>query len=306
MPTSDDFSALHHEFWQHYSAARHQEALTVAKLAWESFPERRGYAWVFLAVAHCGLGRADAALEVLERAERENDLWRLRLLGLPELEPLRADPRFDALTKRAEARVASRNFQARLLLAEPEPTVATPTLLVGLHGATSTADEYHRHWLPATRLGCIVASAQSSQPATDTAFCWDDRSQVRRDLESLIDKLPRHAEIVLTGFSQGALVALELALTGDLLSAEGVIAVAPSFPPPERLPVSTVTLNVEIVYGASDLWGWRVPAAAEAMRRRGHRVTVEELPGLGHAFPPDFAGRLPALLRRAREGVRAP
>lgn len=145
MPTSDDFSALHHEFWQHYSAARHQEALTVAELAWESFPERRGYAWVFLAVAHCGLGRADAALEVLERAERENDLWRLRLLSLPELEPLRTDPRFDALTKRAEARVAARNFQACLLLAEPEPTVATPTLLVGLHGATSTADEYHRH-----------------------------------------------------------------------------------------------------------------------------------------------------------------
>src|SRR5262249_27070678 len=115
------------------------EALTVAKLAWDSFPERRGYAWVFLAVAHCGLGRADAALEVLERAERENDLWRLRLLRLPELEPLRTDPRFDALTKRAEARVASRNFQARLLLAEPEPAVATPTLLLGLHGATSTA-----------------------------------------------------------------------------------------------------------------------------------------------------------------------
>src|SRR5262249_33146073 len=106
--------------------------------------------------------------------------------------------------------------------------------------------------------------------------------------------------------SQGALVALELALTGDPAPAIGVIAVAPSFPPPERLPDSTVTLNVEIVYNAGDLWGRRVPVTAEALRSRGHRVTVEELPGLGHDFPHDFAERLPVLLRRAREGVRAP
>lgn len=67
-----------------------------------------------------------------------------------------------------------------------------------------------------------------------------------------------------------------------------------------------MTLNVEIVYDAGDSWARTVPATAEALRRRGHRVTVEELPGRGHDFPPDFAGRLPALLRRARESVRAP
>src|SRR5262252_2268344 len=230
MTIGDDFSALRDQFWQHYTSGRRQEALAVAERAWDGFPERRGYAWLFLAAAHCGLGRPEAALEALERAESENHLWRLQLLRVPELESLRADPRFGALAGRAQARVASRNFQPRLLLAEPEPANTKPTLLLGLHGATSTADEYHRHWLPATRLGCMVASAQSSQPATDTAFCWDDRSQVRRDLESLIDNLPEHSEIVLTGFSQGALVALDVALTGEPLAAAGVIAVAPSFP----------------------------------------------------------------------------
>jgi predicted esterase len=300
MTTADEFSAVRDDFWQHYSAGRRQEALAVAERAWDRFPERRNYAWLFLAVAHCGMGSTDAALEVLERADSQNHLWRLTMLRLRELDPLRSDPRFEALTKRAEARVASRNFQARLVLAEPEPAVMSPTLLLGLHGATSTADEYHRHWLPATRLGCLVASAQSSQPAAEGAFCWDDRGQVRRDLESVIDKLPEHAEIVLTGFSQGAQVALELALTGDLAPAVGLIAVAPSFGPPERLLDSKVTLNVEIVYGSGDSWGRTVPATGEALRRRGHRVTVEELAGVGHDFPPDFAERLPALVRRTR------
>jgi len=79
-----------------------------------------------------------------------------------------------------------------------------------------------------------------------------------------------------------------------------VIAVAPSFGPPERLLDSRVTLNVEIVYGTGDSWGRTVQATGEALCRRGHRVTVEELAGVGHDFPPDFAERLPALVRRAR------
>lgn len=49
-----------------------------------------------------------------------------------------------------------------------------------------------------------------------------------------------------------------------------------------------------------------VPVTAEALLSRGHKVTVEELRDLDHEFPPDFGDRLPALLRRAREGVRAP
>jgi len=306
MTMGDEFSALRDEFWRHHASGRLREALAVAERAWDGLPERRGYAWLFLAAAHCGLGQQDAAIEALERAESENHLWRLGLLRVPELQPLRADPRFEALATRAEARAASRNFQPGLLLKEPEPVVTRPTLLLGLHGATSTADEYHRHWLPATAFGCMVASAQSTQPATETTFCWDDRNQVRRDVKTVISKLPPHGEMVLTGFSQGALVALELALTGDLGPAAGVIAVAPSFPQPERLPDSTMTLNVQIVYGTGDSWGRTVPVVADALHRRGHQVAVDEVPGLGHDFPHDFAERLPALLRRAREGVRAP
>src|SRR5262245_46012557 len=117
--TGDEFSALRDEFWRHHTSGRLREALAVAERAWDGFPERRGYAWLFLAAAHCGLGQQDAAIEVLERAESENHLWRLGLLRVPELQPLRADPRFEALTTRAEARAASRNFQPGLLLKEP-------------------------------------------------------------------------------------------------------------------------------------------------------------------------------------------
>ena len=61
-----------------------------------------------------------------------------------------------------------------------------------------------------------------------------------------------------------------------------------------------MALNVEIVYGTGDSWGRTVPATGEALRRGGHRVTVKELAGVGHDFPPDFVDRLPALVRRAR------
>jgi predicted esterase len=143
---------------------------------------------------------------------------------------------------------------------------------------------------------------QSSQPATETAFCWDDRGHVRRDLGTLLPRLPAHGEIVLTGFSQGGQVALELALAGDVVPAEAVIAVGPSFPPGGHFPAAARRLAVVLLHGTDDPWGRGVAATAEALRAAGHGVVIDEVAGLGHAFPADFPERIGGLLAKA--GVR--
>jgi poly(3-hydroxybutyrate) depolymerase len=253
--------------------------------------------------ANLALGRLDGAVTALETAEAENQLWRIGLLRQPEMEPLRAEPRFAALLARVEARIAAHAFEPRLIVAEPEPPDPRAPLLLGLHGATSVAGDYQARWLPAARLGCVVASVQSSQPAREDAFCWDDRHHVRRDLAAVLPGLPPHGEVVLTGFSQGAAVALELALAGDVVPAAALIAVGPSYPPSARFPEAARVLNVVILRGLDDPWGRSVPGTVEALRAAGHQVHVEEVPGLGHDYPADFAGRLPGLLAAA--GVRA-
>jgi hypothetical protein len=300
MPAATTFDDLREACAAHNRAGRHEEALAAAEEAWRRFPERRHYTWWLVAYADLALGRLSDAVAAMEAAEAENHLWRIGLLRQPVMEPLGAQPRFAALLDRAQARIAARDFRPRLLVAEPGPSGSRAPLLLGLHGATSTADDYHRRWLPAVALGCIVASAQSSQPATEDAFCWDDRDHVRRDLAAVLPDLPPHGEVVLTGFSQGAAVALELALAGDVVPAAAVIGVGPSYPPSMRLPDAARTLDVVILCGMDDPWGRSVPGTVEALRAAGHHVQVDEVPGLGHDYPADFAERLPGLLAAAR------
>jgi predicted esterase len=127
---------------------------------------------------------------------------------------------------------------------------------------------------------------------------------VRRDLAAVLPDLPPHGEVVTTGFSQGAAVALDLALAGDAVQAGAVIGVGPSYPPSAlRVPEAMRTLSVVILRGADDPWGLGVPGTVDALRAAGHRVHVEDVPGLGHEYPADFTGRLPDLLAKA--GVRA-
>jgi predicted esterase len=303
MPDAATFEDLREACSAHNRAGRHEEALAAAEEAWRRFPERRHYSWWLVVYANVALGRLTDAVAALEATEAENQLWRIGPLRQAGMEPLRAEPRFTALLARAEARIAARAFRPRLLVAEPEPPDPGAPLLLGLHGAASVADDYHQRWLPAARLGCIVASVQSSQPATEDAFCWDDRDHVRRDLAAVLPELPPHGEVVLTGFSQGAGVALELALAGDVVPASTVIGVGPAYPPSTRFPVAGRALNVVILHGTEDPWGRSVSGTVEALRAAGHRVLVEEVPGLGHDYPADFGQRLPGLLAAA--GLRA-
>ena len=303
MTAAPTFDELRIACQAHNREGRHEEALAAAEEAWRRFPERRHFSWWLVAYSNLALGRPAGALAALEAAEAQNHLWRIGILRHGVFEPLRAEPRFTALLGRAEARIAAQGFRPRLLVAKPDPSATDAPLLLGLHGATSVADDYHRRWLPAVGLGCIVASVQSSQPATESAFCWDDRDQVRRDLAAVLPEVPAHGEVVLAGFSQGAAIALELALAGDVVPASAVIGVAPSYPPDTRFPEARLALHVVILRGSEDDWGRSVPGTVEALRAAGHRVRVEEVPGLGHDYPDDFADRLPALLAAA--GLRA-
>lgn len=299
MTTAATFDELRSACATHNRAGRHEEALAAAEEAWQRFPARRDFTWYLVAYTNMALGRPSDAMAAIETAEAEGRVWRASLLRIRELDPLREEPRFIALQDRLRARIAARGYQPGLLVAQPEPPDPGAPLLLGLHGATSTAEEYHGHWLPAVGLGCIVASAQSTQPAADHAFCWDDRDQVRRDLAAVLPDLPPHGGVVLTGFSQGAAIAVELAVAGDVVPARGVIGVGPAFPGSADLTAAQRPLDVVLLYGADDSWGATVPGAVDGLRAAGHRVHVAEVPGLGHEFPGDFTDRLPSLLAAA-------
>jgi len=101
----------------------------------------------------------------------------------------------------------------------------------------------------------------------------------------------------MAGFSQGAWVALNLALEGRLVIAGSVVMVAPFAGPDGNLAPAWRRLKVSIVVGENDSYREPVERLARQLRERDHHISTEVVPGLGHAYPQDFASRLPALLR---------
>lgn len=108
--------------------------------------------------------------------------------------------------------------------------------------------------------------------------------------------LPAHGRVVLSGFSQGAWVALQAALRSDILQPAGVVMVAPFLAGRERLEPSGRRLRIAMILGDEDPMIRNPDRVIDALVARGHHVDVVRLAGLGHVYPGDFAERLPHLL----------
>ena len=259
--------------------------------------DRPDWNWYQRAAEEAAAGRLDAAEQIAQDALDSGHLWRASLLGSPAFEKLNGRDRFERVRAEAARRVEARNLKPKVLVASPHRSTAAPLLLV-LHGARGNAADELERWRPATELGFIVAAAQSSQPATEDGFCWDPpRSRVWEDLRAIVPMLPPHARVVSAGFSQGAWVALNLALEGNLLISGSVLMVGPFAAADPDLPRGWRRLKVSILIGENDPYLAPVQGLASQLEERQHHVSLEVISGLGHAYPRDFQARLRGLLR---------
>ena len=260
--------------------------------------ERPDWAWFARSSEQVAGGQFDAAEVTIAAALQAGHLWRVSLLLTPGLAPLLGRERFESLASEARRRVEARNLRPIVLTALPPNAGSIAPLLLILHGATGNAMDELERWRPATELGWIVAAAQSSQPATEHGFCWDPpRERVWRDLREIATALPPHGRVVLAGFSQGAWVAINAALRADIIVAGTAVMVAPFAGPDVGLAGGWRRLRISILIGESDAYRGPVEALAKQLMEREHHVSLEVVSNLGHAYPPDFAERLPGLIR---------
>jgi predicted esterase len=309
MATDADFHALAERMFTLHERGHYLEAIAVVRAAADQFPDRAERTTYWMACLHCRLGELDQAIATLQEGLARGLWWSPEMLGDdPDLAPIRLRVEFATIVAACDDRRLAAQSAAGpdLQVVRPSRPDRQSPLLIALHWRGLRFADFAAWWRPAARHSVVVALPRSSQQLGMHAFGWDDRERARDEVAAAYVELctteafdPR--KVILAGASQGAALAMRLALAGDLVPATGFIAVVPAIRDPEEL-------APEIEAGARrGIRGWLLTGerdesrhAIEGLHARltqaGVSCRLEVVPGLGHDFPADFAGRLPAAI----------
>jgi predicted esterase len=292
-----DIFALH-------EAGRFRDALDRVEAAAPSFPDRAEAIVYWRACLHTLLGESGTAIEAFRSGIEAGLWWDPSMLPRdPDLAALRDSPELTAIVQTCEARLVDARATASpgLEVARATSRETPRTLLIALHWRGRDPAEHNAHWRSAAGSSATLAFPRSSQQTGMASFGWDDRDLAQRELADVYRRLERTepfdpACVVAGGVSQGAALAIQLTLAGDVVPARGFIAVVPA--------IRTAAFdNLLPDAAARGVRGWIISgerdygrADAESLHARlnaaGIACGLEVVPGLGHDIPDDFATRL--------------
>lgn len=289
-----------------YAEGRYADALDVV-LAADAPPGWAAIRTLLEANLRCMLDELDRTIEVLEAGIARGEWWRPEMLaGDHDFDPVRPDPRFDAIVAECGRRADAAGAGGVPGLEVLEPAEPDGTLLVALHGGSGNAAEFAPHWQAATERGTLVAAPQSPRPACSGGerFSWPPPDEAAEQLRTQLAEVRaahRVDRVAFAGFSQGARIALWCALHGVPEAPAGVIAVVgtPAVDDvSDLLPAAAERgLRVWFLTGDRDFAAPAVRAAHATFEAAGIDVRLAETAGTGHAFPPEFSQLLPEILR---------
>jgi predicted esterase len=225
-----------------------------------------------------------------------------QLSGDSDLAALQGDPEFERMLVLCKERHAAAQavVKAGLLVREPEGKGPHP-LLIALHGRGSCPDQDLDSWEPVVVQGWLLALPQSSQLSSPDRYAWDDSQKAVAEIvghfESLVKRHDVDAErVILGGFSQGAALAIQMALRNDI-SVRGFLSVAPGRLAAEHLEALAEAaakrgLRGYLVAGGHDPRFEGFKGIHDVLLKHGLPCMLEDHPDIGHEFPPDFAKSL--------------
>lgn len=309
--THATFTELHDAVIGHARQGEFAAAYALLNAEGSRFPEEASTVLYLRSCMAERVGDRTAALASIAEALDQGHWYGERLLrASPSWQPLQGDPAFEQLAARSLALMARATREATPLVALPSgaaPSGGWPAL-VTLHGNGGNARLSLAGW-SAVADDRLLAALHSSQALSSQQFVWNDWEQAQADVLAQLAALRAAypidtGQLVLGGFSRGAEVTLQLALTGAVFT-QGVVLLGPGGPmaadPEQWLPLIRAAdgrgLRAAMVVGDDDDIQL-VDAAlqlAPMLDANGIPCHLEVVPGLGHAYPQDGG----AALRRA-------
>jgi pimeloyl-ACP methyl ester carboxylesterase len=299
---ADDYQTLSARLFDGYDSGRFTEALELVTQVRAHVPEETSRLVYWTACLRTVSGDPDGGLRALQEGLEEG-FWFLPewLRSDTDLRPLRELPGFRSLVEESERRWRQAQASTQLDLLVVEPSGPSRGVLVALHGGDGRADEPARAWESATEVGLLLAVPQSTQIVAVNGFGWSDRTITERDLAEVYSRVRSQHDadgkrIVVGGFSQGAGVAVTLAIDGTSVPVDGFVAVAPGFhrigQPRTDLAEARRGIRGVIIAGEHDSLRGEAEAVHRNITRNGVACGLVVEPGLGHAYPADFDERL--------------
>ena len=290
-----------------YEERRYGDALGLVRREAPRHPTRAARLSYWEACLLCRSGHPDQAVAALRRASDLGLWWSEFVWEDEDLRPILDHPDVIAIREESErlrGHAVSRTAQRPRV--KIMPSAGPPwALVVVLHMYGGDPEATATHWRDLPEAGIAVVLPESTQLGMDATPSWDDPRRSERDVRlafrQATEELGRHAPLILAGASQGAQRAMQLAFRELPAAAAAFIAIVPAVPDPDELG--------ELAAGSArrDIRGWlitgdRDPGRAEVLRlhhtltRCGVRCRLDDFPGLGHEYPPDFGTRARAML----------
>lgn len=303
------YADLNQKMIEHFQSSEFQQALELIEQEGSKFPKNRPLVdyWKM-----CAAARVDDHARVYEVAEKfhKDGLWYGEMMWrlTPSFKSLQGDAEFERIVEESRAMQDkdSTSGESTVLKLLPEHVSKETPLMIALHGNQTSAVGTLPFWRSAVDAGFALAIPQSMQAMFKGAFIWDDLdasfSQIKLCYAALKKEMPFDpSQFILAGHSMGGLVAIQMALTGEL-PVRGVIANGPALPfedAPEELGRALASakergLHAYFIVGDKDvdIEHESIRTFVEKMKSAGIPCELEIVPGATHDYSPDYDAAL--------------
>ncbi len=293
----------HDRLVQLYEQEKYEEGIAVLEQMRADYPSRLFANSYNLGLFHAHLGHYGEAMDAWEYG-LDRGVWFLIDTSEAPFEALADNPRFQRLRERIkkQRKLAREQAKAQYKVVLPhdfDPSRRYP-LFLALHGENCSAELLAKWWNSITlQEDFVVAYLQSSQVAFGKGrFNWKNLEQGRSDISQLYYEIVKRYpvavnEVYLGGYSEGARMALDMALA-RIIPVKGVVAMAPSgqippaVTPSESRSAARRGLRVVIFASAEDQDFAQQELIAEILREAGvaqeFHVDEDNLKGVPENF----------------------
>lgn len=278
-----------------------EQAIDLLEKSLNKFPEKSASMNLDLAFLYLSTGNMGKSLEILNKA-LEKGIWypKLYFSGYEKNEQFKKlFLEWDKIYK-AEAKNSKPYW--RVYTPEDYDGSRAYPLFVAIHGWGEDVDMFEDYWRSdAISREYILVLPQSSQKVGYFNYCWDDRDKAQKELEEMYKQVVDNynvdiSNIIAGGFSQGATLAIDLALNCGYMKLKGFVSLNPNKPEHfDSLSIEAAKakgIKGYIITGDQDPGYQQQKDMMEAFKSIGFNCEIDVIEGWGHWFPDALGERI--------------